>query len=322
MINWRSLLDAIHVPWKDRGANCSRRHVNCKCPWCGSADPSYHLSISEENNAYYCYRAPLVHSGRSTPWLLLGLGVASSEIDRLISDFSDRRAPQALVAVPSQPVQWDRFEPAAEHPAAVDYLASRGYSDPEEVCRRHDLRFTRTGRHAWRVLFPLTYRGTVVGVAGRTIRGRDPRYLNDDPTSGGLFAPRSTSQRLVLLCEGPFDALAAAESGYPVRAAALLGTALPAERKMHLAELMRGAEHVVYVPDADQSISDTYRIIAELEKIPEFRPVRRGVLPAGRKDLGEIAAHREELFTWMQQQRGGLTPSGADRHSRPTRGPS
>ena len=325
-INWRALFDHLRVPWRDRGANCSRGHVNCRCPFCGNADPSFHLTVKEDTGEYYCFRSPGTHSGRSLPWLLLHLGVAAGDaIDAVIEQHSDRRMPAILTATPPSPVRWDRFEPAAEHPAALAYLEERGYASPEKMCQQYDLRFTRSGRFAWRVLLPLTYEGQTTGFTGRTIADATPRYLTNDPTSGSLYLPAGrhvVPPRVLLLCEGPFDALTVARacSRADVLPAALLGTAIPAERKLHISSLARGVACVVYVPDADQAVSNTYRLIAELELIPGVK-VKRVPVPRGHKDIAEMTTQTEELQRWLRTVMDLSYPSGQV-SSRTTRGPS
>jgi len=56
IVDWRRLLPRLGVAWTDRGANHAKGNVNIKCPFCGPQDPSYHMSVSEEKPAYYCYR--------------------------------------------------------------------------------------------------------------------------------------------------------------------------------------------------------------------------------------------------------------------------
>ena len=310
MIAWRSLFDSLRVPWKDRGSNCSRGHINIRCPWCGLADPSQHLTINEESGAYYCLRTPgKTHSGRSLPWLLLGLDVDSRQIDGLIEEHSDRRRqPPQLVAAPSRILDWHKFEIGSGRDEVTEYLSSRGFDGPREVAARFGLRFTQYGRFSWRVLLPLTCpkdRGEVLAFTGRALRGQQPRYLTNDPMEGSLYVPPRARGSTVIV--------------------ALLGTALPAEKKLHLAEVCKSAPsmilcegpfdaltlawgipnlslvpgRVLYVPDADQSVSDTYRLIEELEGIPGMPRVVRFELPRGYGDIGAMAGSRGVMERWL-----------------------
>ncbi len=324
MIAWEALFDAIHISWRTSGANCSRGHINCRCPWCGNLDPSYHLTISRESGAYFCLRTPgKLHSGRSLPWLLLGLGVEPHDIDGLIEEHTDRRAPPQLLATPARILDWDRFQPAADEPAAIEYLRERGYRDPRNVAARFGLRFTRTGRFAWRLLIPLYSPGTegsILAFTGRSIRGQIPRYLTNDPINGSLFAPWMTAASTALWCEGPMDAIPVAMASVGVMPVALLGTAMTAEKKLHIGTIARRVGRHFYVPDADQSISNTYRLIAEMEEVPGVGAVERLPLPAGFKDIGEMAGNELEIQTWLQEalSKPHISQSGGV-HSRTTR---
>jgi hypothetical protein len=283
-VRWRALFDAMRVPWRDRGANTSRGHVSIKCPWCGNRDPSFHLTINESNGAYRCYRDPQLHAGWSLPWLLLGLGAKSREVDTLIEEYAHGARPMGVLqATPASPVDWDRqYRPAHLEAPALEYMRSRGYADPSRVCREHDLRFTKIGRMAWRILFPIDAGGEVLGTVGRAVRdSMEPRYLTNDPYGGCVYAPRRASRtRLLLLC-------------------AILGTGIPDARKLTLDLLARNADHVAYVPDADQVSSATYRLIKELELLPHISHIER--LPTGRyKDLGEWTHDLGGLRAWLR----------------------
>lgn len=270
-------------------------------------DPSYHLTIKEPSNEYYCFRSPQLHSGKSLPWLLLGLGVRTAQIDGLINEFSDgrnEREPRFFDAVPNTPVRWERFESAATHASALDYLRlERGYHRPDVLCRDFDLRFTRVGRMAWRILMPLSTGGEVTGAVGRAIRaGMTPRYLTDDPYEGSVYLPRYADKtNLLVLLEGPFDALTVVLDRDPseIMSLAMLGVALPPERLMTISTLARVASRIVYVQDRDQPVSAAYRLIAQLEQIPHVGKIQRVEPPRRRKDIGELAAHRGELEAWI-----------------------
>lgn len=301
MIRWRALLDHLRIEWRDRGANSSRNHINIQCCWCGRNDPSFHLSIDEDDGAYYCLRNGKAHSGRSTPWLLLGLGVHPSEIDSLVDEFSDRDSKPKLAEAPKQKFDWNKFEPAESSRLCVEYLRSRGYEHPEGVCEYQSLRFTKTGKFAWRLLLPLTIGTNVTGFSGRALRASQaPRYLTYDEFGGSVFSPSRIVYPTLLLCEGPFDALAADASLLPISAIAILGTQLPAERCLHIASIASQTKRIAYVPDKDQSYSSTYRLIEELEGTPGIRKVELVALPDGYKDIAEYwEKNREGAKQWL-----------------------
>lgn len=314
VVRWRALLDALHVPWYDRGPNTSRGHISCKCPWCGNADPSHHLSINESNGAYRCYRDPQLHAGWSLPWLLLALGVNSRQIDGLLTEFAGGAPARTLEGIPARPVEWERYAPAGGDTAALEYLRLRGYPDPAYVCRAFDLRFTRFGRMAWRILFPLDAGGETLGVIGRATRSTmEPRYLSQDPYGGCLYIPPHRNTSVLLLCEGAFDALTAVFAApHIVTAAAILGTDIPDARKLTLDLLARDMNRVVYIPDTNHVPSATYRLIKELESLPHIQHIDRAPLPRG-KDMGEWASDLGGLRQWIEENFGssrvGMEPA-------------
>lgn len=327
MIRWRELFDHIRIEWRDRGANCARGRVNCQCPWCGKNDPSFHLTISEETGGYYCLRAPLTHRGKSLPYLLICLGIPGYEIDGLMSAYTDNTI--EVKAKPRQEaVDWRKFDPACDVDMCLDYLGSRGFADPAEVCREYDLRFTRYGRYSWRLLFPLMTNGNISGLTGRALRSsQDPRYLTNDPFGCSIFLPMAFPNACLVLIEGPMDALAAAVAAKPhafaitnprITPAAILGLSLPVERRLYLATLAKGASSVIYVPDDDQAHSDTYRLIDELQGTPGFGFIKLARSPAGTKDLAKFYQDDQEgLQKWLKKN--ASSQNGTARHSNPMR---
>jgi hypothetical protein len=308
-VDWRGLFSELDVTWRDRGANCSRGRINIRCPWCGEDDPSFHLTIDEEGGGYYCFRQPQTHRGRSLPWLLRGLHVASARVDALLAHYArDHKQNETHTQKTPQrehPYNWDRFDSAAQYPTAVEYLRGRGYRDPAGLCRDFDLRFTKTGRMSWRVLLPLTAGNDVTGVTGRTITNDSVRYFTDDPYDGSLYLPHGVVvTRVLMVFEGPLDALTIARIVRPdeVVPAALLGLAVPPSRLLTLTGIARHAEQMIYVQDGDQPRSNVYRLIRELDKVravAKMDVLRRVSSPAGSKDVGELAAQEGELRRWL-----------------------
>jgi len=314
MILWRQLLDAIGVRWIDRGHNCARGHVNIPCPWCGTADPSAHLGIKEADGSYFCLRSNGQHRGYSTPWLLLALGVPSFQIDGLLRDFSDD-APPPRQPRWHEPTKWEGFQSATAFPEALTYLRQRGLDPPAAAARRYDMRFARTGRHAWRILLPLKLNSEIVGWTGRDITDRQtPRYRANDPSEGrALYIPEypGAATKTIVLVEGPFDAIAITDA-YPDHktiAIALIGLNINVEKRQHLAEVIALADNprVLLVLDQDQERNkreNSKDVLAHGTGIPhpESFPLPRGV-----KDAGEM--NRQQITAWLDKipsvQRGG-----------------
>jgi len=322
MILWRPLLDAIGVRWIDRGRNTARNHVNIACPWCGTNDPSYHLGINEADGAYYCLRSQPPHAGRSTPFLLIKLGVAPSQIEGLLREFSDGET-----ALRSErfrdPTDWEKFPAAADHPAALQYLRSRGIEPPAVVARRYDLRFTTVGRNSWRILMPLHLNTAVVGWTGRALSKRaEPRYLTNDPTGAALYIPiyPTGDTHTVQLLEGPFDALAVSDAVAPeVIGIGLLGLDLSQQKLRHLADVIGLAApgvSMLITRDEDQSwlATEIFKEALAREMACPYRgefDLFQYPLPDGVKDAGEMT--RAEIQAWHRGDRNGLRAGMARR---------
>jgi DNA primase len=156
-------------------------------------------------------------------------------------------------------------------PSGADGLVSRlrtsGFHDAEIIDAGWGVRTQSNNvidRFRRRVLFP--YRaeeGNVLGVIGRdvTCQARQ-KYINTPTTvafrkSAVLYEPRrdATSHNVVVICEGPLDALAvvanSTELGFQsARAVAVSGTALTATHANALKRV--GASLIVLLPDGDR----------------------------------------------------------------------
>ncbi len=146
---------------------------------------------------------------------------------------------------------------------------------------------------AGRLIFPITdRRGRTVAFGGRSMDGRDPKYINSPETR--LFHKRSTlfglseaakqirNEGEVFVTEGYFDVLAFFEADIP-RAVAPLGTSLTEE---HVKVLGRYAERVTLVFDDDEAgMRAAYKAIRLLER---SGLESRVLTPQGGKDPGEI----------------------------------
>ncbi|WP_114570401.1 DNA primase [Exiguobacterium flavidum] len=145
----------------------------------------------------------------------------------------------------------------------VDSLERRGF-DLEEMVEGGLITKGREGdyrdRFHGRVVFPIADRdGTVVGFSGRSIDGRDPKYVNTSESplfnkSDLLFgfsqargAMRKAKQ--VVLVEGNLDVVRVAQAGIPYTVASL-GTALTAR---HADNLARIVDEVIICYDGDKA---------------------------------------------------------------------
>jgi len=310
-VNWRSLLSDIRVAWIDKGRNVSRGNVNIACPWCQN-DPSQHLGISLVKEAYYCYREPNRHSGRSFISLLFKLGQGRIEAVRLLKRYTIAGASLEFaqpIAVKRDIIQtlWDRFSPAQYNDACLHYLHTRGFRSPKIVCEQYGLRFAREGRYANRLLIPFSLNGQIKSFTGRALyNSMELRYLAyDRSASQYLYSPNASKPHAdtLALVEGPVDALKLAYAGHrlPIIVAALNGKQLGSDKYLQLRNIASKVRLVLVALDADVSMSYAYDIINNVAQVLRPHKIARAKLPIGYKDPGELPT--EEALRWLNAQR-------------------
>ena len=310
-IDWRNLFTSIGVAWRDKGSNCVRGNVNISCPMCGN-DPSYHLGVSEEIEAYYCYRDSR-HKGRSFLRLLYLLGYSRNEGAKLLNQYQGRKtvvaavAPRLAIAINRE---WQSFRPATSHLPALHYLEGRGFRNARLTIERYDLRYSPLGKWAARLLMPLIDDGSVLTWTGRAWDNRVPKYLmTADKIEGAVYVPR-LPRATVVLCEGPMDALkiAAATEDEDISAIALAGKALNASKLLRLARITKG-KNVLFCPDFDVPVGEAYNLLNNLATSLDhvFMNVLR--LPEGFKDPGELPL--DIIPAWIKSATNGSKPRRA-----------
>jgi len=309
MIHWRNLLSELRVEWSDRGANRSAGEITIKCPMCGHLDPSRHMAINESTGAYYCFRNPQKHSGKSATFLLARLNVPASAIARLITAHSTGEIAQQVQKVYS-PANWDRYEPAVKSPEILGYLKDRGFSEPSVLAQRFDMRYAPNGKYAKRVLLPIEQDGKI-GFTGRAILpSMTPKYLTHESVQTAIYVPW--------------------ESVHGVTVAAVLGLAFPPARIKKLVDLAQRTTNLVLVEgpfdavkvawsvkdlvisrgnsiliglDSDQPVSTVYDVINELAQYLGRARIVRAQLPPTVKDPGELGV--AECRTWISSYLNG-----------------
>jgi DNA primase len=267
------------------------------------------MGVGIETAFYYCFRRPQ-HAGKNLVALLVKLGADRSEAIRLhnkhLTSKPIDRSEQEVKPALAQLAAWEAFAPAADYDRPLDYLASRGFDDPEMVANRYDIRYDpkgkdHKGRFRFRVLLPIKERGAVVAWTGRGInKDAMPKYLTESSGREGLVYQPRAHRHTLIICEGPLDALKLAVAGerMPMSAVALTGKQLNDDR---LAHLLDGADEVAQVLlclDQDTAIWEASRMLAELTAAFRGRVVRRIKLPEDFKDPGEMAL--PQANSWLK----------------------
>jgi hypothetical protein len=243
--DWLRFFDEHRVEYKTSGANTSRDNVTIHCPFCGSADPSHHMSVNLSGRGFKCWRAP-THRGRNPARLVSALLNCSFERaiqltggtitipNNFAQTVRDAMGTPAVTTKKPKPLTMPQeFKPFSGLPSSKPYVRylreERGFT-PRQIDRvflRWGVRYCTMGAYRGRIIFPVRYQGELVSWTGRTIYPtQELRYkaLSTDPEraakEGYQPATGAISHFLlwyddlmhadadtIILTEGPFDAL-------------------------------------------------------------------------------------------------------------------
>jgi hypothetical protein len=238
--NWMQFLDSNHIHYATSGPNVSRNHIAVHCPFCGHADPSQHMSINLKHGGWNCWRNDN-HSGKSPVYLVQALlGCTRERAQGIVGDSlfipeDFLGAVHALIAPNKAPIRKPialppDFKPFDGRPSSrrfVEYLHGRDFTGKqiERMTERYGLRYATSGKFKGRIIFPVYFEGQLVTYTGRTIYpdvelryktlSYDPE-LEEIPAVGPIsdyllfydqLIENETDCDVLILCEGPFDAL-------------------------------------------------------------------------------------------------------------------
>lgn len=265
-VDFQRLLDEERIEYVTRGKNVKRGELNIHCPFCGSADPSFHLGINLDTGYWACWRNQ-DHRGKSPLRLLVALLKIpywrAREIAGLTKDYVDpdgfsEVANRLLRGRQVSPETPEVFEPLAFPPEFReitggvstrrhwDYLIEeRGFHprDVADLCYDYRLQAATSGRWAHRVILPYYLDGDLVTWTGRAIGRSEYRYL-DLSVDDSILPPKETlynydcvteGGKWLVVVEGPVDALKLDFYGrkYGVRAVGLSTNSIT-EEQVHL----------------------------------------------------------------------------------------
>lgn len=326
--DWVQFLEQHRVPYTTAGPNVGRGEVAVKCPFCGAADRSEHMSINLEGRGWMCRRTRGGdHRGRAPERLIRALIGCSREhaaqlvgrptlpgVGSLLAEFeAARAAPEDDVAPPlKELVEFKKFAGLPSGRPYAQYMRSRGFT--EEFLRRASvkagLRYCTRGPFAGRVVFLVHQEGRLVNWTGRAISPRAGlryRALSPDPEvaeRGGLPRAALSIERCLLwydellaggplleVVEGPMDALKLRMLGR--RATCLFTNAPSAGQVDLLRELAPRFKRRVVLLDrgAEAEAVLAARALAALNFDAEW-------LPEGVADPGELPAENFRGAGW------------------------
>jgi hypothetical protein len=269
----KSLFSKHHVEWRDRGANCAKGHVNIGCPFCKN-DPSFHMSINESTFEYYCFRNPR-HSGHTIQWLLKSI----REIPQSAYSALDlKEAPRTWTPDTRNYDALRHFTPAVESQEALDYLESRLFLSPVEVCHQFGLKCTREGEWAGRLIVPLT-----IGWTARSMREHiQPRFRAHTSEDGYFLYTHNADS--CIICEGAFDCMRISSVTTQFDTVGRCGKRFSAALLNYLRE--KRYMSIYYVPDNDVSFSEQFADLSTLRSSLTYSEIHKVLPPSDKKDFG------------------------------------
>jgi hypothetical protein len=203
-----------------------------------------------------------------------------------------------------------------------DYILSRGYVQAQVswLVQKYQLYYAVRGPFSYRLIIPVhDAEGRLMTWTGRTIRpGEKVRYktLSSQPREGyrGPLAvkPPTTllldlpfllaapNPEILVLCEGPFDAMRVSALGrhLGVYGTCLFGLNITEAQVLLVERLMVRFRRLVLLLDPDAELV-TFRIKDQLLPMQ----VKVGILPKGVKDPGDLSKlAAQELFnSWLEK---------------------
>lgn len=321
IFDWLDLVQRQGIDHIERGPNVKRGEINIRCPFCGSADPSYHMGLSLSTGFWACWRNKS-HRGKSPLRLLMRLllvpywkarqlaGLDDTYVDpegfdavaaRVMGrDLSMTRMEQVQRDYLSMPDEFDLIVPRGQSRLHWRYLQdTRLFGDfTADAIERYLLLYATTGSMWYRVIFPYITNGELVSWSGRDISGQSPLRYRDLELDECLIKPKEnlynhdaiiSGGKVLCVVEGPIDTvkidLFGANEG--VRAVGLSTNSMSDEQLWLLTEAADNFDKLVVLMDEKKSglgLVDSMRMKAEISSIKNatIMPV-----PLGAKDAGE-----------------------------------
>lgn len=260
-MSWLEFISDYKIAFRKGTAH----YLDIHCPLCGPNDHSFHLGLSLKTTYYTCWKDSS-HRGRKPEWLIKELLSCSlAEAENIAASYFqltfNQTAPtkeENLAFDP--PAEFHEFgsDPMLEQ-RFLEYIRSRGF-DPSYVIPRFKLHWCISGRYAYRIIVPVTVNGRWYSFTGRTISDTEPkRYItaskdngHNSPTDFLFDEDNLTDGKLLLITEGPFDAMSITSAMIPgVQATALFGQILNPLQKTKLIELTTQYEQIALALDKD-----------------------------------------------------------------------
>lgn len=308
-MNWEEFFTDHRINFVTRGPNTKRGEVSIRCPWCGDDDPSEHLGVSLDREAWGCHRSAS-HRGKHPLRLiqaLLGCSQAQAKLvvtqygasdpetlDQALASLDPTHAPpkaklihERLRLLP----EFKQISPARLTQRFWDYMQRRGFDEVDGVCSAYNLQCCLIGRWKDRIIIPIYKDKRLIAWTARAIQKtiEAPRYLSTSQAikttifNEDEIVTNREKAKILFVTEGPFDALKMDYYGYRAgaRATCVFGTSITIDQISILKQAAKNYKKVVLLLD-DDAMETSFNT---LEWLPE---AVMGTLPKGVEDPGDL----------------------------------
>jgi len=234
--DWQAFCDEYGINYVTTGSNVARGNINIECPFCRS-DPSQHMGLHLHSSQWACWRdethrgaspvrliSALLKCGRTeAAEIAMGAGVVKTEavgsLKQRVSKLghTETKKKRTKLEAVEYPDNFRKIRNKGVGKLFFRYLRHRGIGkDTAKAADTFGLRYCVSGQWAYRIIMPLTVpSGERIGWMGRSVStSAGMRYLaypeGRQPKCGLFAADYAASVRrldLLIVCEGPFDAL-------------------------------------------------------------------------------------------------------------------
>lgn len=208
-----------------KGYRRARGNYAFHCPWCQHRKPKLEISLvtnSKGENPWECWVCKT--RGRTIQSLIKHLNLSREEAQNVLQfvqkgteDFEE--LPKTIVRLPDEFVPLELAPATSVYAKRVkSYLYSRGLEDVDFI--RYGLGYCMKGKYADRIIIPSYDSNNCLNFfTGRSILpGAYQRYANPECSKDIVFFENLINwNEPVLLCEGPFDAMALRRNAIPLQ---------------------------------------------------------------------------------------------------------
>jgi hypothetical protein len=269
-VNWQEFFEAYDIEYVAGGKNTKKGELSVNCPYCGQDDPSFHLGVSLTSENWGCLR----HGGHrgKAPYKLIQalLGCSYTQAKLIVAQYSrsdptnldealatlmgeTTESPKAStepLKLPGRPIH----RASSNTRKFFDYLTDRGFNNPKDVSAYYGLRACLTGRFKDRIIFPFYDADwQLIAYTGRALGDpiKAPRYLSSDRIKDTVFNEPGLADGgpILLVVEGPFDALKLDYYGSPIKTTCTFGITPHVNQLAILAKLKKRFKRTIVLFD-------------------------------------------------------------------------